>query len=121
MYAFLVHWNANDPRLDLLRQLLTRLDYTLVETETPTTVLRLPELTRNFNSLIILPALTQEQLSAEAVRATVDKVKGHGFVVFVADEIHSDDYKALVRTGNADWASWTSALAEIVDISRRQR
>jgi pilus assembly protein CpaE len=43
------------------------------------------------------------------------------FSILISDEIPIDDYKALLRTGGADWVSINSNPQEIVDVlSRRQ-
>jgi pilus assembly protein CpaE len=43
------------------------------------------------------------------------------FFIFISDDISASDYKQLVRTGNADWASTRGGQHEILDIIARQR
>jgi pilus assembly protein CpaE len=38
------------------------------------------------------------------------------FFIFVSQEISANDYKQLIRSGSADWASWAGAPQEIADI-----
>jgi pilus assembly protein CpaE len=43
------------------------------------------------------------------------------FLVLISDEISASDYKRLVRTGGADWASAKSGVREVTDIVERRR
>jgi pilus assembly protein CpaE len=43
------------------------------------------------------------------------------FLILVGDEISASDYKRLVRTGGADWASAKANLNEVVDIIARRK
>lgn len=44
------------------------------------------------------------------------------FLILISDEISASDYKRLVRTGGADWASARAGPAEVIEIiARRQQ
>jgi pilus assembly protein CpaE len=43
------------------------------------------------------------------------------FLVLISDEISATDYKRLVRTGGADWASAKTGVREVTDIIERRR
>src|SRR5439155_22128084 len=43
------------------------------------------------------------------------------FFILVSDDIPANDYKRLVRTGQADWVSVARAAPEIVDIISKRR
>jgi pilus assembly protein CpaE len=43
------------------------------------------------------------------------------FLILISDEISASDYKRLVRTGGADWASAKSGPREVTDIIARRR
>ena len=43
------------------------------------------------------------------------------FLVLISDEISASDYKRLVRTGGADWASARAGAREVMDIITRRR
>ena len=44
------------------------------------------------------------------------------FLILISDEISASDYKRLVRTGGADWASAKAGPAEVIEIiARRQQ
>ena len=43
------------------------------------------------------------------------------FLILISDEISASDYKRLVRTGGADWASAKAGPREVIDIIARRR
>ena len=43
------------------------------------------------------------------------------FLILITDEISGSDYKRLMRTGAADWASAKSGVREVTDIIERRR
>jgi pilus assembly protein CpaE len=45
-----------------------------------------------------------------------EQEQGSLFFIFVSHEISANDYKQLIRSGSADWASWAGAPQEIADI-----
>ena len=55
----------------------------------------------------------------------VDVAERYGkdiFIILISDEISASDYKRLVRTGGADWASARAGPREVADIiARRQK
>jgi pilus assembly protein CpaE len=54
----------------------------------------------------------------------VNVAERHGediFIILISDEISASDYKRLVRTGGADWASTRGGPREVTDIIARRR
>ena len=54
----------------------------------------------------------------------VDVAERYGediFIILISDEISASDYKRLVRTGGADWASARGGSREVTDIIARRR
>jgi len=45
--------------------------------------------------------------------------KNEVFLILISDEISASDYKRLVRTGAADWASAKAGSREVIDIIAR--
>ena len=43
------------------------------------------------------------------------------FLILISDEISASDYKRLVRTGGADWASARAGPTEVTEIIARRR
>ena len=64
---------------------------------------------------IIFPVLTAPSSLDRMV--SIAEQDQHGlFFIFVSRDISASDYKRLVRSGNADWASLEGAPQEIADI-----
>jgi len=51
----------------------------------------------------------------------VTKHRHQAFIILISDDISAADYKALVRTGAADWVAISAVPQEIVDIVARHR
>ncbi len=49
------------------------------------------------------------------------KLRDKIFLILISDEISASDYKRLVRTGGADWASAKAASREVAEIIARRR
>jgi pilus assembly protein CpaE len=69
--------------------------------------------------LLVAPSREQGQFAALA--ETVATYSGRIFFILVSDEMSASDYKALVRTGSADWVSVGADPQEILDIMGRHR
>ncbi len=69
--------------------------------------------------LIAAPGRDQARF-ADVLKKAQTRRDGMYFIL-VSDEISASDYKALTRTGGADWVSLTADPQEIVDIIARQR
>jgi pilus assembly protein CpaE len=121
MFAFVVTSDRTESRVARLEQFLTKHGYTIVGKTTLDDVESDAALQAHRDSLVIVPALGNETKDVEQIIRLAGKLAGRAFVVYVADEISQAAYKALVRTGAADCASWDSAMREIVEISERMR
>jgi pilus assembly protein CpaE len=64
--------------------------------------------------LLIAPMRDKTRMSdlTEAVMRHRDRL----FVIFIGDDISASEYKALIRTGRADWVPATVELQELLDI-----
>jgi pilus assembly protein CpaE len=67
---------------------------------------------------IIFPVLTNAP-SFERFVSIADQTKRGTFFIFVSKEISATDYKRLIRSGRADWASLKDAPQEISEIIAR--
>jgi pilus assembly protein CpaE len=70
-------------------------------------------------AVVILPPGDRqefEQLVAFAARHAHEI-----FLILVGDEISANDYKRVIRSGGADWASANADLAEVLEIIARRR
>jgi pilus assembly protein CpaE len=69
--------------------------------------------------LLVAPSRGQGEFSVLAETAAAHH--GRIFFILISDEISASDYKALVRTGGADWVSVGADPQEILDIIARHR
>lgn len=119
MLAFLVTSDRADPQVARLEQLLAKHGYEIVGKTTIDEVAGDPQLEARRDSLVLVPSLPGREVDVEHVIRLAGEVAGHAFVIYVADEIPQAQYKALVRTGAADWVGWDSAMREIIELSQR--
>jgi pilus assembly protein CpaE len=119
MLAFVVKPDQADPEVALLEQLLEKHGYAVVRKDTIEAAIGDPKLKAHKDSLVLIPVIGACQVDVERVIGLASQFRGHAFVIYVADEISQAHYKALIRTGVADCVSWTSAMREIAEISRR--
>jgi pilus assembly protein CpaE len=75
----------------------------------------------NDPSYVLLVAPSREQGQFAALAETVATYSGRIFFILVSEEMSASDYKALVRTGGADWVSVGADPQEILDIMGRHR
>lgn len=120
MLAFVVNGGQPDERLVLLEQLLARLGYIIARKDTVKSLVGDPELKAHKDSLVLIPTTAASNISVAQVVDLAIQLKGHAFIIHVADEISPSDYKVLIRTGAADSVSWDSAKREIYEICQRQ-
>jgi pilus assembly protein CpaE len=73
-----------------------------------------PELT-----CILLPVVLNEPESFDRMVSLATEYRDRLFFIFISDDIPASDYKRLVQTGGADWASTQGAPDEIADILSR--
>jgi pilus assembly protein CpaE len=69
---------------------------------------------------LLLLAPSREAANPERLASIAARYRDRIFFVLIADEISASEYKALIRTGGAEWISAKADVQEIVDlISRR--
>lgn len=71
-------------------------------------------------SYVLLP-FSQSQTSIDRLIEIAARSTGSLFFIFVSNDVSANDYKRLVRTGNAEWVSTSGAPEEILDILARHR
>jgi pilus assembly protein CpaE len=113
--------STQDPKLELIRQLVDGLGYVVRQVSTADAMRDTLSKAGPGNHLIVIPQTAATQLPLSDVIQMAARLPSGCFLIYVADAIGPDDYKALVRTGAADWVQWSSALNEIRDISRKKR
>ena len=83
---------------------------------------KLPRGSRKWTALlacILFPVVLNAPASFDRMVEIATKFRGSLFFIFISDDIPASDYKRLVQTGGADWASTRGAPQEIADILAR--
>jgi pilus assembly protein CpaE len=122
MRIFLFSAGVEATRLsDLERRIRTRLPDVQ-------TVSRLEEITRAVpqgngeRACILFPVVVNAPESFDRMVSIATEYRDTLFFIFISDDIPASDYKRLVQTRGADWASTQGAPDEIADIlARRER
>ena len=68
---------------------------------------------------ILFPVVLNAPASLDRMVAIATEYRDSLFFIFISDDIPASDYKRLVQTGGADWASTQDAPEEIVEILAR--
>jgi len=81
----------------------------------------LPKAPRGNSGLacILFPVVLNASASLDRMVSIATEYRDSLFFIFISDDISASDYKRLVQTGGADWASTQGAPEEIVDILAR--
>lgn len=70
-------------------------------------------------AIVILPQGGRDDF--EQLVDTAARHRSEMFLILIGDEISASDYKRLIRSGSADWASANADPAEVVDIIARRQ
>jgi pilus assembly protein CpaE len=68
---------------------------------------------------ILFPVVLNSPESFDRMVSVATEYRSSLFFIFISDDIPASDYKRLVQTGGADWASMRGAPQEIADILAR--
>src|SRR5712671_2150453 len=68
---------------------------------------------------ILFPVVLNASASLDRMVSIAGEYRDSLFFIFISDDIPASDYKRLVQTGGADWASTLGAPEEILDILAR--
>src|SRR5882724_2302859 len=68
---------------------------------------------------ILFPVVLNAPASLDRMVSIATEYRDSLFFIFISDDIPASDYKRLVQTGGADWASTRDAPEEIADILAR--
>ena len=72
-------------------------------------------------TIILVTAPSGDHAYFDRLLDVASQYRNDVFLVLISDEISGSDYKRLVRTGAADWASTKSGVREVTDIIERRR
>jgi hypothetical protein len=68
---------------------------------------------------ILFPVVLNSSESVDRMLSVATEYRDTLFFIFISDDIPASDYKRLVQSGGADWASTRGAPEEIADILSR--
>jgi pilus assembly protein CpaE len=68
---------------------------------------------------ILFPVVLNAPQAFDKMVSIATEYRDSFFFIFISDDISASDYKHLIQTGGADWASTTGAPEEILDILSR--
>jgi pilus assembly protein CpaE len=68
---------------------------------------------------VLFPVVVNERSSFDRMIKIASECREPLFFIFISDDIPASDYKRLVQTGGADWASTRNAPDEIAEILAR--
>ncbi len=104
-----------------------------IESELPAAIpglIEVPSLKRVFENskangrgptIVLVTTPAEEQGYFDRLVDVAAQHRNEVFLVLISDEISASDYKRLVRTGGADWASAKTGVREVTDIIERRR
>jgi pilus assembly protein CpaE len=72
-------------------------------------------------AFVLLLASLRDRASVDTIIDFVALHGGRAFFIVIGEEMSASDYKALVRTGRADWVSADADPREVLDIMARTR
>ncbi|WP_375407964.1 CpaE family protein [uncultured Methylobacterium sp.] len=117
MKCFIIAADRGDSRVRSLAKIVESLGYTL-SYATGIDVLRSE---RSFTDarrpLVLVPDLGSGALAEPALRLAQDE-QGRAFVVYVAETLAPDLYKALVRSQAGEWIGWGTCAQELRELTK---
>jgi pilus assembly protein CpaE len=120
MAAFIVHPQPSDERARLLSNLLGQLGREAVFVDNLDAVAQSPAL-GGVPALVLVPDFGPDANNVEQAIRFADANRHRAFIVYIADSITADHYKALVRTEAGDWVRWSGLAPELLDVLRRSQ
>src|SRR6266446_5397165 len=122
MQVFLFSASVDSARLnDLEHRIRAELPAVQVVSRMEQVTKALPKKAGNDSELscILFPVVLNSPASLDRMIAIATEYRDSLFFIFISDDIPASDYKRLVQTGGADWASTRDAPKEIVEILAR--
>ena len=72
-------------------------------------------------NIVLVTAPAEDPSSFDRLVEIASQYRHEIFLILISDDISGSDYKRLVRTGGADWASAKTGVREVTDIIERRR
>jgi pilus assembly protein CpaE len=122
MQIFLFSASVDSARLnDLDQRIRAKLPDLQIVSRMEEVTRALPKTTGTDGALacILFPVVLNAPDSLDRMVLIATEYRDRLFFIFISDDIPASDYKRLVQTGGADWASTRNAPQEIIDILAR--
>jgi pilus assembly protein CpaE len=122
MQIFLFSASVDSARLgDLEHRIRAKLPDVRVVSRMDEVTKAVPKTARTDGELacILFPVVLNAPASLDRMVSIATEYRDSLFFIFISDDIPASDYKRLVQTGGADWASTRGAPEEIEDILTR--
>jgi pilus assembly protein CpaE len=122
MQVFLFGASIDPVRLnDLERRIRAKLPNVQVVSRMEDVTKALPKTAGSDGELacILFPVVLNSPAAFDRMLSIATQYRNSLFFIFISDDIPASDYKRLVQTGGADWASTRGAPEEITDILAR--
>lgn len=119
MFACIVQTEPNDQKTALIAKALKKLGCDIITVTSIEEAAYHPQILTAAASIILVPESAEPRNDVRHIVEYAQQLAGRAFVLYIADRISPEDYKALLRLGAADSTDWKSAVDEITNVARR--
>lgn len=119
MFACIVQTEPNDQKTAVLAKVLKKLGCDIITVNSIEEAAYHPQILAATASIILVPESSEPAGDVGHIVKYAQQLAGRAFVLYIADRISPEDYKALLRLGAADSTDWKSAVDEVGNVVRR--
>jgi hypothetical protein len=119
MFACIVQTETADQKTAVITKVLKKLGCDIITVNSIEAAAYHPQILAATASLIIVPESSEPSTDVGHIVKYAHQLAGRAFVLYIADRISPEDYKALLRLGAADSTDWKSAVEEVSHVVRR--
>ena len=121
MLAYFLSFGLNDDRSSTIEKKIKEVVPTLVRVRSFEDI-RQDRPTKDDGAKYVLVAgPSNTNAYFDGLLSMVERARGQFFFILISEDISASDYKRLIRTGSADWASAARAPQETLDIIARRQ
>lgn len=119
MFACIVQTDPADQKTAVITKVLKKLGCDIIVVNSIEAAAYHPQILAATASIIVVPESSEPSGDVGHIVKYAHQLAGRAFVLYIADRISPEDYKALLRLGAADSTDWKSAVEEVTHIVRR--
>jgi pilus assembly protein CpaE len=119
MFACIVQTETADQKTAVITKVLKKLGCDIIVVNSIEAAAYHPQILAATASIIVVPESSEPSSDVGHIVKYAHQLAGRAFVLYIADRISPEDYKALLRLGDADSTDWKSAVEEVGHIVRR--